>query len=1050
MSNHIVGSSESQELTEDDSVYGPPAKRQRLDIDAPRLGNRYENATAQGNSRNVYGNYTNTSNATNTTNNTYNVYPQHSTPTPVPQAEAHEQTPDTATGLMDALSFDEMDERYSTISAAYSKTCRWLFKTEKYKMWQDEIDMHSHQGFLWIKGKPGAGKSTVMKVAYDHGVRTFKEDAIVSFFFNARGTQLQRCAEGMYRSLLHQLLTKVPRLSAMDLNLGQRVHQSVWHVEQLKNLFREAVLAMGSTRLTCYVDALDECKDDEAQDMIEFFETLSELAVEKRVRLRVLLSSRHYPHIMIRSCLELILDGQEGHELDIADYTRNKLQIGNSRAAQSIRDEIQSKASGIFLWVVLVIRILNKAKSQGKVSQLKSRLKELPVDLHELFERILQRDSFDDRDRRTVLLTFQWLLFAQRPLSREELYFAVTSSMEDEPVEAWDPDEVSTDDMERFILDSSRGLAELTKGKQPTTQFIHESVRDYLLETGLRTLEPGLHNNLSGFCHERLKQCCHHYITKCEPVCLTSPKGGLMNHLSRTARAMESLQTRTAAHWPFLDYALAGLVFHADSAHRDGLSQTDFTVDFPCLLWHRLYNLTVKYHIRRLSIHASAIYIFVLLSAHNLVEIVLQEESIFSRVRGWQNEQHRSLLGASIDLDDQRMFNLLLAHGASPNSLAKGSCTCLSLAVKKDHLEMVRGLLDSGATLRSSSHMELKLAVHRGNVDIIRALLVHNPVAEQWQGSPYDDDQSPETIIRMALSLMDGEQALSDAVLRDRYKAVRLLLAAGVNVDSRAGEHTSKSALMLACSNGNKDMVRMLLDSGASLDLKDSYGRSALHVAAEDKRSSIVQMLLDRGADANTLTHRAATALMIASKRCCNDVVRILLDHRADVSLKDSRGFTALHHAAFEGNVGIAGMLLDKGSEINACDKMLTTAIMVASLNHHGDTVQLLLNSQADIGLKDRNGLTALHHTFPNGSDVHISRMLLDHGADIESTTNYGRTGLSTASLHSSLPLVKLLLERGAYVGRVRRPQLDHRDNEEIKRLLLERGATFIDKDEEP
>jgi hypothetical protein len=135
----------------------PSAKRIRLDIDSPRAPlqqpqNLYDRPLAQGNAQVHNGN----------TQNTFNG-PVHYAPSGV--AGPVEMGPQTATSLMEALAFDQMDTRLQTISTAHAKTCQWLFAREEYKTWRDPGALHVHNGFFWIKGKPGAGKSTLMKSA---------------------------------------------------------------------------------------------------------------------------------------------------------------------------------------------------------------------------------------------------------------------------------------------------------------------------------------------------------------------------------------------------------------------------------------------------------------------------------------------------------------------------------------------------------------------------------------------------------------------------------------------------------------------------------------------------------------------------------------------------------------------------------------------------------------------------------------------------------------------------------------------------------------------
>lgn len=95
-----------------------------------------------------------------------------------------------------------------------------------------------------------------MKCAYNRGLNDFTDDVILSFFFNARGAQLQKSTEGMYRSLLCQLLERMPQLAArLPRRECERLQKPGWPIELLKDVLREALLLVDSARLTCYVDA---------------------------------------------------------------------------------------------------------------------------------------------------------------------------------------------------------------------------------------------------------------------------------------------------------------------------------------------------------------------------------------------------------------------------------------------------------------------------------------------------------------------------------------------------------------------------------------------------------------------------------------------------------------------------------------------------------------------------------------------------------------------------------------------------------------------------
>ena len=90
--------------------------------------------------------------------NTYGDQHNHYYAAPISRPTANQEE---VHSLKSALYFSQMNFRSSTVAVAYSDTCKWLFDTFQYKRWRDQRLLSEHIGFLWIKGKPGAGKSTV-------------------------------------------------------------------------------------------------------------------------------------------------------------------------------------------------------------------------------------------------------------------------------------------------------------------------------------------------------------------------------------------------------------------------------------------------------------------------------------------------------------------------------------------------------------------------------------------------------------------------------------------------------------------------------------------------------------------------------------------------------------------------------------------------------------------------------------------------------------------------------------------------------------------------
>jgi hypothetical protein len=88
-------------------------------------------------------------------------------------------------------------------------------------------------------------------------------------------------------------------------------------------------------------------------------------AISKDIGLSIVFASRHYPNITIRWSENIAIDQREGHHADIASYVWNKLSCWPPTLKAELVDSIIARSSGIFLWVVLVVRNLNIESDRG-------------------------------------------------------------------------------------------------------------------------------------------------------------------------------------------------------------------------------------------------------------------------------------------------------------------------------------------------------------------------------------------------------------------------------------------------------------------------------------------------------------------------------------------------------------------------------------------------------------------------------------------------------------------------------------------------------------
>lgn len=104
-----------------------------------------------------------------------------------------------------------------------------------------------------------------------------------------------------------------------------------------------------------------------------------------------------------------------------------------------------------------------------------------------------------------------------RPLSPVELYLAIQSGSTFSSGE--DTTTLPEETVGRYLLNCSRGLTEVTRTKPPLVQFIHETVRDFLIrENGLAMIDPALTENIEAISHERLHTACLLYFDQCLPL----------------------------------------------------------------------------------------------------------------------------------------------------------------------------------------------------------------------------------------------------------------------------------------------------------------------------------------------------------------------------------------------------------------------------------------------------------------------------------------------------------------------------------------------------
>ncbi|CAF1105763.1 unnamed protein product [Adineta steineri] len=461
----------------------------------------------------------------------------------------------------------------------------------------------------------------------------------------------------------------------------------------------------------------------------------------------------------------------------------------------------------------------------------------------------------------------------------------------------------------------------------------------------------------------------------------------------------------------------------------------------------------------------------------DIVDILIERGAVVdSAPSGKQAEDNKlagstPLIGAT-KYNHPECIKRLLEHHANPNHQNQSGTSALMIAAEHGYSECVKLLVEAGADLELASSGQLALtmnlcgqtalfsAAKEGRTEIVKYLLDRgaNPrvqnhygvsalwipalkgmleVVELLLNAGAEPNVAPVGNVADELNIT-GWTPLYAAMKSRKFDVVKLLLKHGA--DPNAVQKLVSTPFLLASEICDLDIIEACVEAGADLEFKPSgtdadnlniTGQTALFMATLKDRVDVVKFLIEKKAQINVQNRYGVSPLLLCAESGNYELVQVLVEGGADVNIipqgalaEESilAGQTPLFGAANKGHVKICEYLVKNGADLNAVTVTGATPLYTAIEEGHLEVVELLIRHGADVN-QSPQGEVARDLHIENQTPLLIAcmknyetiiRHLIESGANVNVTSEYGSSPFLAICQHNNVELVRLLIQHGA------------------------------------
>jgi ankyrin repeat protein len=278
-----------------------------------------------------------------------------------------------------------------------------------------------------------------------------------------------------------------------------------------------------------------------------------------------------------------------------------------------------------------------------------------------------------------------------------------------------------------------------------------------------------------------------------------------------------------------------------------------------------------------------------------------------------------------------------------------------------------------------------------------------------------------------------GESLIHKAVKLNHQVLLTILIDNKVNVNSRDSDK-KWTPLHYAANFGTFESAKLLINNGASVNAKDSFGQTPLFLAIKQHQRECINLLIENRGDVKAKDKNNQTLLHILglsssySEKERNEMLSLLINCKADVNAIDKHGSSPLHNLALKAQPICLKLLMEKGADVKAANKKGETPLHLVSRAILGSTeereqcIRYLIEAGADVNAYDKAGVCIIHNLVFK-TQASCLQLLIENGADVTAKSKWGETPLhligrtTCCSKEDMTKCIEYLIEAGADVN---------------------------------